>query len=190
MPTTALTAKVIQLMWLVWALCWLAAAWQNKKPRAREPWHTRIRYQLVVTGGIALMMIGVPRDDEMGVMPRGTGLNVVCILLVGLGLGWALYARHHLGRNWSGTVQLKEDHSLIRSGPYRYSRHPIYTGLLLGFIGLGLFFDNLIQIPAIALVVIGFRMKIAREEAFMGDAFGSTYDDYKRHARMLIPYIW
>lgn len=49
----------------------------------------------------------------------------------------AVWARVHLGRNWSGIVTVKEDHELIRTGPYGYVRHPIYTGLITGLIGTG-----------------------------------------------------
>jgi len=58
--------------------------------------------------------------------------------LVAIGLIFAGWARAHLAGNWSGTVTLKQDHSLTRSGPYRLARHPIYTGLLLAILGSAL----------------------------------------------------
>lgn len=64
------------------------------------------------------------------------------LLMVICGLAFAVWARIHLGRNWSGTVTVKEDHELIRSGPYGIVRHPIYTGLLLAIAGTAIVFGE------------------------------------------------
>ena len=64
-------------------------------------------------------------------LPRRRGLVLLGFVLVALGLAFAVAARIWLGGNWSSIVTLKQDHELIRSGPYRWVRHPIYTGLLL-----------------------------------------------------------
>ena len=60
------------------------------------------------------------------------------ILLIAAGLGFSVWARQHLGRNWSGTVQVKQDHQLICDGPYRFVRHPIYAGLVVALLGTAL----------------------------------------------------
>ena len=64
-------------------------------------------------------------------VPAGNLLPVLGAIMIAAGLGFAVWARAHLGRNWSGIVTVKEGHALVRTGPYRAVRHPIYTGLLL-----------------------------------------------------------
>ncbi len=190
--TTELTAYIIQGLWLFWALCWLAASVRNKKARDREATWSRLRYQIVIAAGVLQLFLGLPTLDnaDSELFTRYPGFHIVCVQLVAAGLGWALYARFHLGANWSGTVQVKRDHQLIRSGPYRYTRHPIYSGLLLAFLGLDLFLDRWLGIPAILLLVAGFRMKIAREEKFMRRQFGRMYEAYTAEVPMLLPRLF
>ena len=187
--TTELTVYLIQGMWLFWAACWIAASWRNKKARTKEIAWSRLRYQIVIALGILQVFAGLPPIDQADseLFARTAGFHFVTTETVAIGLGWALYARWHLGRNWSGTVQLKQNHKLIRSGPYRYTRHPIYTGLLLAFAGLVLFLDRWVGIPGFLIMVVGFRMKIAREERFMHQQFGKMYDAYSAAVPMLVP---
>jgi protein-S-isoprenylcysteine O-methyltransferase Ste14 len=190
--TTSITAYTIQSLFLVWAAVWLAAAWRNKTARQKEPLWSRLRYQAVTTLGLILMFAGLPDIEhaDSDLFVRGPVLNVTTITLVALGLFWAIWARIHLGRNWSGTVQLKQDHQLVRSGPYRLTRHPIYTGLLLAFAALAAFLDRWLELPGFALIVVGFRMKLAREERFLEQAFGDEYTTYRRQVGMLVPFLW
>ena len=87
-------------------------------------------------------------------------------------------------------MQVKEGHSLVRTGPYRYSRHPIYTGILFSFLGTAAFLDRWLEFPGFALVAIGFAQKLKREEGFMEQEFGDAYQNYRAKVRMLIPFIW
>ena len=187
--STEFTAYLIQGLWVFWALCWLAASWRNKKPQTKEAVASRLRYQLVVAIGVCHVFLGLPTFDAANaeLFARTPGYHFITTEMCAAGLGWSLYARWHLGRNWSGTVQLKKDHKLIRSGPYRYTRHPIYTGLLFAFAGLVLFLDRWQGVAGFALIVIGFRMKIAREERFMHQKFGRVYELYSEAVPMLVP---
>ena len=74
------------------------------------------------------------------------------LIMVAAGIAFAVWARHYLGRNWSGTVTVKQDHELIRSGPYRLVRHPIYTGLLLAILGTAVAFGEWRGLLAFALL--------------------------------------
>ena len=187
--TTALTAYIIQGLFTLWALCWLAASFAAKKRRFREPLATRWRYQAVVAAGLLHMLVGLPdfAHADTDFAARTTGFDLVCIETVAAGIAWMLWARWHLGRNWSGTVQLKEDHKLIRTGPYALTRHPIYSGLLLAFLGLAVFLDRWLEVPGYALLMIGFRMKLRREERIMEQAFGEEYSRYHAEVPALVP---
>ncbi len=98
-------------------------------------------------------------------------------------------ARRHLGRNWSGTVTLKEDHELIRTGPYRRARHPIYTGMLVGFIGSAISLGEVRGVVAVGLVIVAFLIKIRLEERWMTESFGDAYRRYRTEVKALIPYL-
>ncbi|MGH7689031.1 MAG: methyltransferase family protein, partial [Gemmatimonadaceae bacterium] len=95
-----------------------------------------------------------------------------------------------LGRNWSGTVTVKENHELIVRGPYRIVRHPIYTGFTLGMLGTALVIAQVRGLIAMALIVCAWRLKWGVEERFMLEEFGERYADYKKRVSALIPGIW
>jgi protein-S-isoprenylcysteine O-methyltransferase Ste14 len=99
----------------------------------------------------------------------------------------ACYARRILGRNWSGIVQLKQDHELIQSGPYRYVRHPIYTGLLLLFLGTAVMVGEWRGLAALAIVFVSFWRKLRIEESWLNQHFGARYAEYIRHTKALVP---
>jgi len=110
--------------------------------------------------------------------------------LVVVGLGFSGWARLHLGRLWSGRVTLKENHEIVRSGPYTFVRHPIYTGLVLAIVGTALTQITLAAIAGLVLATIGLMIKIRQEERLLTEHFGATYESYQRNVRALIPYVW
>jgi protein-S-isoprenylcysteine O-methyltransferase Ste14 len=105
------------------------------------------------------------------------------------GLLFTVWARTHLGRNWSGLVTIKQDHELITSGPYSTVRHPIYTGLLLAFVGSALARSELRGILAVVLVFWALWRKSRIEERWMRDQFGDAYREYSSHVAALIPFV-
>lgn len=104
-----------------------------------------------------------------------------------LGAAVTCYARHTLGRNWSGTVQLKENHELIEHGPYRIVRHPIYTGFLLLFLGNAIMVGDWRGLLAVTIVFVSFWRKLKREELWLAQHFGARYAEYSSHTKALIP---
>ena len=104
------------------------------------------------------------------------------------GLLFAVWARRQLGANWSRSVTLKEDHQLITSGPYRIVRHPIYTGILTGFLGTLIAVGQVRGVVAFLLVAIALRFKWRLEEKWMREEFGETYIDYSRRVPAVIPW--
>jgi protein-S-isoprenylcysteine O-methyltransferase Ste14 len=106
-----------------------------------------------------------------------------------LGLGFAVWARVHLGRFWSGMVTLKKDHELIRSGPYAFVRHPIYTGLLTAAAGTALARGTLAALLALGLIGVACWLKIRAEEKLLTNHFGDAYRDYRRQVAALIPFM-
>lgn len=106
------------------------------------------------------------------------------------GIAFSLWARFRLGRNWSGAVTLKQDHQLIRSGPYSIVRHPIYSGFLLALTGTAIARGTVSALIGVGAATVTLWLKSRTEEAFMTDQFGSEYLEYKREVKALIPFIW
>ena len=102
-------------------------------------------------------------------------------------LAFAIWARFTLGGNWSAEVQIKEGHTLIRKGPYKLIRHPIYTGILLMLVGDALAIGEVRAYLALFLIVIGFVRKAKKEESYLANEFGPAFDEHIRHTGFLLP---
>jgi len=102
---------------------------------------------------------------------------------------FTIWARRHLGRNWSGSVTIKADHELITTGPYRIARHPIYTGLLIAFAGNALVVGEVRGLIAFAIAFAALWRKLKLEERFMREQFGQAYVDYSRRVAAVVPFL-
>jgi protein-S-isoprenylcysteine O-methyltransferase len=121
--------------------------------------------------------------------PRGFYLFGFLLFLGGLILRW--YSIGYLGRYFTVDVSISAEHKLIDSGPYRYIRHPTYTGALLAFVGLGFCFGNWLSILFLTVPIIGaFLWRIQIEERALTDALGEDYRVYTRCTKRLIPWIY
>jgi protein-S-isoprenylcysteine O-methyltransferase Ste14 len=105
------------------------------------------------------------------------------------GLLFAVWARVHLGRNWSSSVTIKQDHQLIVAGPYAIARHPIYTGILTGFLGTAIATTQIRGLLAFVLVFLVLWFKLRMEEQWMRNQFGDTYAAYSKRVAALVPFI-
>jgi protein-S-isoprenylcysteine O-methyltransferase Ste14 len=105
-----------------------------------------------------------------------------------LSLSFAIWARITLGRNWSGAIQKVEEQRLIRNGPYRYIRHPIYTGFVCGFCGT--FITLGASLLGFIIILISYIAKIIIEENFLVTEFGDEYREYMNESWALIPFIF
>ncbi len=179
----------IALLWLAWLALWAAWSVGTKQTVRRESRASRLAYHLPLLAGAVLFALPGLRGGWLGIrlLPRSTAWLWVGTALVAAGLGFAVAARAYLGRNWSGTVTLKQGHELIRTGPYRLVRHPIYTGMLLAFVGTALARGDVRGLVALALVTASFLFKLRVEERFMAEEFPQEYPGYKARTPALIP---
>jgi protein-S-isoprenylcysteine O-methyltransferase Ste14 len=122
-------------------------------------------------------------------LPAGPVLPALGAVLTVAGLGLAVWARRHLGREWSGLVTLKEGHRLIRTGPYRTVRHPIYSGLLLAVFGTALAIGQWRGVIAVVCNLIGLLRKVQVEETLMVRTF-PEYREYRQRTAALIPGVY
>lgn len=163
-----------------------------KRTVRRQDFGSRWFQTIVTVGGYLLIFcISVrlgPLDRR--IFPETSPTDYVGVALTLIGVLFAIWARVHLGGNWSGSVTVKKDHTLIRSGPYRIVRHPIYTGLLVGAVGGVITVGTIRGFLGVVLLVVVFRIKSLLEERFMQGQFGSQYLSYKRDVKALVPFIW
>ena len=133
---------------------------------------------------LAVALLWLPKVPIPFFQKRFLPPSVLCFWggagVTAVGLLFAIWARHHLGSNWSQAVTVKEGHELIQSGPYALVRHPIYTGLLLGFAGCAVARGELRGVVAVALVFSVLWLKLRLEEKWMNVQFGDSYKAYSQ----------
>ncbi|MHB1764572.1 MAG: methyltransferase family protein [Gammaproteobacteria bacterium] len=181
------------MTWAVWAIYWMAVGRARLKPvEQRESRLERLSHIIPIV--VAIILFNLP-PALSGILSRpflkwtfinywiGYGVTVVALL-------FTVYARHYLGGNWSGTVTLKRDHTLIQAGPYRWIRHPIYTGLIGALAGSAFASARWQGLLAFAIILVTLIVKLRREERWMGEHFGVAYADYRRRSWALFPWIY
>ena len=179
-------------LWGLWLLSWLAAAGWSAKTVARQSLPARLAHiTLLCAGALLLFKRPYPMSWLQGpllAIPPGATWVAVGVLLAGFAFAW--WARLHLGRNWSGTVTLKADHALVRSGPYGITRNPIYTGLLLSLVATVLLRNDVAAVIGFALILTGLLIKIRQEERLLAGHFGPAYAAYRADVPALVPRLW
>ena len=182
--------RIIPAMWLGWAALWTVAAFTTKTTRWRESIGSRARHDIPFLICIVLLTVpgALPEILRVRFVPMGSLLPFLGSILVAAGLGLAVWARWHLGRNWSSTVTLKEGHTLVQSGPYRKIRHPIYTGLLLALVGTAAAIGEWRGVLAVACALFGVRWKIRVEEERKRRTF-PQYEQYRKATSALLPLL-
>lgn len=178
-------------VWVAWALYWLVAAIGNKPTQRRETFSSRLAYMLaLVVGGLLLAWHRSPWGPllDLRLWPRSAIAYFIGLALLVAGLAFSVWARVHLGRNWSGNVAVKEGHELIRTGPYAYVRHPIYTGILTGVLGTAICSGTLRAAVGVAIIAAAFVVKLRAEERFMRETFPGQYEKFSEEVPALIPF--
>ncbi|MGH7075364.1 MAG: methyltransferase family protein [Stellaceae bacterium] len=170
---------------------WWIESWRAHAVRRRESAASRLSHTVPLLIGIVLMVS--PRWLPYWLSGRALPCNEltawmgIAVMVVGLGI--SVWARRHLAGWWSSAVTLKQDHQLIRSGPYRWVRHPIYTGLLLGMLGTAIAVGEWHSFVSFPFIAAALCRKIAIEESFLRQAFPEDYERYRAEVPALIPLL-
>ncbi|HEY4264511.1 MAG TPA: isoprenylcysteine carboxylmethyltransferase family protein [Micropepsaceae bacterium] len=179
------------LAWTAWALSWGAAAAWSSHTAKRSAIASALAYRLTITAGAVLLFhrtserLKAPMLWHVGLI--GAWL-LVAVAVLGFLFTW--WARLHLGKLWSGSVTLKEDHRIIDSGPYGLVRHPIYTGILVAIFATAAAEATLPAMTGAALMSLGIWMKARVEEKFLRQELGAAaYDSYAARVPMLLPFL-
>ncbi|HEX4665786.1 MAG TPA: isoprenylcysteine carboxylmethyltransferase family protein [Chthoniobacterales bacterium] len=186
-----LVKQIISSCWGVFIIVWLLAAIFTNRTIYRQPGPQRLAYILpIVIGGWLLFRSSrLPGPLNLRIIPHADALLVAAAILCLGGLGFCFWARALLGRNWSGTVTLKENHELIVRGPYRLVRHPIYTGLLAMALATAIQHGNIGGLLGFLLIAVSFWIKSTLEEAVMLKQFPDQYAGYRERVKRIVPFI-
>jgi len=192
----------LQISLMVWPLVVFFAFWAVTWPFAKR---TKERQRLsewfpywilfVVAAVLILVPASVPAFGNIPLLgvqlaegsfaPQAFGLALEV-----LGLCVAIWARVTLGGNWSSAVAFKENHKLVTSGPYRFVRHPIYTGMMAMFLGVAVYLGAIVSFLGILFLFASFWIKSRQEERLMEKHFPKEYGKYKKTTKALIPFVY
>src|SRR5579872_2851615 len=179
------------VVWIAFLIYWQIKAIDTKTTQRLEPASSRIFRVLIFL--IAIVLLSTTRIPlpwlyvqlwPTGLWPFWLGAGITSA-----GILFAIWAREYLGRNWSRSVTIKQGHELISTGPYALARHPIYTGILTGFLGMAVAISQVRGFVVFALIFLVLWIKLRMEEKWMRAHFGETYDAYAQKTAALVPFL-
>lgn len=173
-------------LWLLFLLYWGAAARNVAPTKSAESPASRAVHTRLLNLSLLLLFLPVP-GLRTRFVPLTNPVVAAGLALQAASIMFAIWARRHLGRNWSGAVAVAVDHQVVRSGPYRVVRHPIYSAMLGMYLGTGLVSGELHALLALGVVTAAYARKIPLEERTLGEVFGTEYEAYRRQTWALIP---
>jgi protein-S-isoprenylcysteine O-methyltransferase Ste14 len=176
-------------MWLSWVFYWLWASRNAKPIERRETIMSGLLHVLPLTLVVALLSshrTPVPALNER-LFPWAPWEFWIAALITAAGLLFAVWARVHLGRNWSISVTIKQSHELVSTGPYALVRHPIYTGLLIAIVGSAIGRGEWGGVLAVLIAWAALWRKLRLEERWMTEQFGEQYVAYCQRVPALVP---
>jgi protein-S-isoprenylcysteine O-methyltransferase Ste14 len=177
------------LLWIVVSLYWEVQARKASVDKKAESGVSRALHVFLVNAALLLLFIPIPglncRWLPSGsiVADAGLSMEVAAVIL-------AVWARRSLGANWSGRITIKVEHQLIRSGPYRFVRHPIYTAFLGMYAGTAIVSGEWHALLGLALAVLAYARKIRMEEANLAAHFRAEWIGYCGSTGSLLPALF
>ena len=187
--TQAQSLNALGYVWAIFGIYWFGTALRTKSAKTREFPVWRFLCLSILAATFLLLFAQWIRIGFLGwrFVPVTPAIFESGFVLALAGITLALWARLHLGRNWSDKVVLKVDHELIRSGPYAYLRHPIYSGVLLGVAGTAIVVGEWRGAIAFCMLLVNYSIKARREEKILSVQFGEAFELHKQEAGFLLP---
>ena len=185
-PTIRMLASAA--IWIVMMVYWNISVRTIQPVAKAEDAKSNRRRQLLLNLAILMLFVPVPGLTRQFLAPTRAAIAAGFILQVGSALFY-FWTKRYLGRFWSSAVAIMKDHQLVRSGPYRLIRHPLYTAMLGMFVGTAIVSGQYHALIGAGLGAFAYWSKIRIEERALSEAFGAEYDDYKRHSSALIPWL-
>jgi protein-S-isoprenylcysteine O-methyltransferase Ste14 len=180
-------------LWVVWYVYWIISA-RNRirdtrdSKAKRESAIGRLGYTALVVAGFGLVIWHPLHPDlQKRLGPSSAEWVGAGLAMETAGLALAIWARQTLGKNWTGRITTGGSQELVVRGPYRFVRHPIYSGLLFAVLGTAIVVGKPRAFLGFLLILAGVLVKLRREEAALREHFGSVYEKYARHVARLVP---
>ena len=194
---------VILGSWTAFIIVWVVASFGAKRD-IRDGGISSVLYRSFILQviGVALVVFAVLRvvtgtDNSSravagifsnSIFAPPLALGWIATVIVAIGILFAIWARINLGRNWSSAPAVKENPKLVTSGPYRFVRHPIYTGVLLAAFGTALT-GTVFGVGLFLIALVMFSLRIPKEEKIMLELFPNEYSSYQARTKRLIPFV-
>jgi protein-S-isoprenylcysteine O-methyltransferase Ste14 len=183
--------SLILFGWLMFLAYWWISAIGVKKSVRRRSWRLQVCVRiLLIVLVVVLFRLQSVRTLFQHRQPASFNsvAGIASLVLYIAGFALAIWARRRLGRNWGMPMSLRQGHELVTTGPYRYVRHPIYTGILLAMLGSALAAGGLWLVIFIYIGI--YSVYSARtEEQLMMREFPEQYAQYKRRTKALVPFV-
>jgi protein-S-isoprenylcysteine O-methyltransferase Ste14 len=173
----------------LFSVYWSIAAKDSKPTATSESKWSRGLHLALVNGGVLLLILPVPGLTRR-FLPESQLLAVAGLAIEAAFILLAVWARRSLGSNWSGEVRVAAGHQLVRSGPYRLIRHPIYTAVLGMYIGIAIVSGEIHAPIALVIIALAYWRKIRMEERAMAATFGADHEAYRRDTWALVPFLF
>lgn len=180
---------IVNIGWIVFMVYWAISALSTKRAARSSRWTAGLIFRVVLAACVilALHYSHHGRMLRKALVLMNPADATVGVLLFLAGVGVAVWARVYLGRNWGMPMSLREGHELVTSGPYRYVRHPIYSGFVLAMVGT-IMTGDIYWLVVLPITLIYFIYSGLSEEKTMTEQFPNEYPEYKKHTKMLIPF--
>lgn len=175
--------------WIVFLAYWIFGALKTRRTVSKESSASRYGILLLEIVGFGLLFIGDTGIEflDCHIWPQTSALAAIGLAFTWIGIAIAVWARYHLGQYWSARVTIKQDHQLIRTGPYAFFRHPIYSGLDVAAFGGALAIGEVRSAVGLVLIVLGYWIKARTEERMLSTQFGEAFREHCRQTGFLLP---
>jgi len=191
MSNITVASYIWGIFWIYWILAAIKTRSNVKKESSGQRSIQRVVHLIFVIISYAITFFQFKNIFLWNrIIPNYKHVEYIGIAILICSLLFAIWARIVLGRNWSGAIQKVEGQRLVRSGPYKYIRNPIYTGIVCGFFGTFITLGSLASIMGFCIILIIYIIKINKEQRFLILEFGEEYEKYIKKSWTLIPYIF
>jgi protein-S-isoprenylcysteine O-methyltransferase Ste14 len=183
-------SETIVTCWGIFLCVWAANAARAKPTVEKQSVESRMAHRIPI--GLGTWLLFFPKFSagfNRQIIPATDELQMAAMAICICGLVFTIWARYTLAGNWSSDVTFKREHELIRSGPYRFVRHPIYTGLLAMCLGTAIHVGQLRCLLSLVFVSLGFWIKLRQEERLLLRHFPDAYPNYRRDVKALVPFV-
>lgn len=181
--------RISLALWVLFSVYWSIAAKDSAPTKSSESKWSRQLHLILVNVALLILIFPVP-GLTLRFLPANQFFVVAGLTIQGGFILLAVWARRNLGSNWSGEVRIATEHQLVRSGPYRFIRHPIYTAVLGMYCGAILVSGEIHGPVALLLVTMAYWRKIRLEEQALGKTFGAEFDAYRRNTWAFVPPLY